>query len=184
MDKNQVDAILKSFFIIYDTREHQTKALEERIKSFGCPAQRRHLNFGDYTAACTQDDGSEFCLANIVVVERKQNIDELCTCFTSDRERFVREFERAMKVNAKTYLLVEWASWEKMYAGRYKSKMYPTSLIGSLTTWLARYNCQLLLCEPGTSGKQIRDVQLHEMREALLKIPTTKREYYDDDLLF
>ena len=45
--------------------------------------------------------------------------------------------------------------------------MKPTALVGSLTTWLARYNCQLLFCQADTSGHLIHDVLYHEMKEQL-----------------
>ncbi len=77
------------------------------------------------------------------------------------------EFERAREAAAKTYLLVEGASWEKAYAGFYRSRMNPDSLVASLTAWLTRYNCQLIFCEPETSGRLIRDLLYRELKERL-----------------
>lgn len=121
---------------------------------------------------CILPDGKELSLERSVTIERKEHFDELAMCYTSQRERFTREFERAKQANAKIYLLVEKASWEKAYAGIYRSQMSPQSLIASMTTWLARYNCSLLFCQSETSGKLIRDVLIKEMREHLIQYDT------------
>ena len=159
---------METFTIVYDTREHETEKLQQRLKSFGCPVVRKKLPFGDYSAFCTLPSGEIFSLEDRVCVERKEHFDELASCYTSQRARFTREFERAKEAGAKLYLLVEMASWEKAYSGIYKSKMTPQSLIGSMTTWFARYNCSPLFCQPDTTGKLIHDVLIKEMREALI----------------
>ena len=104
---------------------------------------------------------------NLFVIERKMSIDELCQCYTHDRDRFVREFERADRDGAKIYLLVEDATWERFYAGKYRSRMQPQSLIGSTLAWLARYKCQVVFCRQETSGKLIHDILYREVREWL-----------------
>lgn len=172
MTDYQIKKTLESFTILYDTREKNTPALQHRIQQFGCSVEKKKLDFGDYSAKCTLPDGNELSLEKIVSIERKEHFDELAMCYTSQRERFTREFERAKQSNAKIYLLVEKASWEKAYAGIYRSQMSSQSLIASMTTWLARYNCSLLFCQPETSGKLIRDVLIKEMRERLIEYDT------------
>lgn len=172
MNDYQVKKTLESFTILYDTREKNTPALQHRIQQFGCKVEKKKLDFGDYSAKCILPDGKELSLERSVTIERKEHFDELAMCYTSQRERFTREFEHAKQANAKIYLLVEKASWEKAYAGIYRSQMSPQSLIASMTTWLARYNCSLLFCQSETSGKLIRDVLIKEMREHLIQYDT------------
>lgn len=172
IENKQTNDVLLTFTILYDTREIDTEQLRQRLQSFGCPATRQKLDFGDYSAVCTMPDGSLFSLADKCVVERKMSLDELASCFTSDRKRFTHEFERAQNAGAKTYLLVEKGSWEKAYGGMYRSKMTANSMIASMTTWLARYDCQLVFCQPMTSGKLIHDILYREMKEHLLSLPT------------
>ena len=161
---------IKSMTIIVDTREQKTNEFDTRINQFNCPIVRSTLNFGDYSAFVKLPNGEIFSLADKVVIERKMDFEELCKCYTSQRERFTKEFDRAMEANAKIYLLVEKASWEKAYRGAYKSNMSSKSLIGSMTTWLARYNCQIVFCDTYTTGILIYDILSHEMREALRKV--------------
>lgn len=153
-----------------DTREQDTPALHKRLGDMDCPWERCKLDFGDYSARCMLPDGKPLDLSDKVCVERKMSFDELCTCFCKGRERFVREFERAANAGAKIYLLVEGASWENAFAGKYRSRMESKAFVASLTAWLARYNCQLLFCKPETSGKLIREILYREMKERLERI--------------
>lgn len=157
---------LSTAVILCDTREQPTKRFEKRMQSIGLPYVRKKLDFGDYSIACTVDDTS-IDLSNIVAIERKMSLDEICNCFCQQRGRFEREFLRAKQVGAKIYLLIEGGSWEKAYAGYYRSQMHPNSFIASLTAWLARYNCQILFCEPDTTGKLIHELLYRELKEYL-----------------
>ena len=48
--------------------------------------------------------------------------------------------------------------------------MKPVALVASMTAWLARYNCQLIMCKEETSGKLIKDLLYREMKEYLQQI--------------
>lgn len=98
------------------------------------------------------------------------SLDETANCYTTSRDRFKREFERAQAKDAKLYLLVEQATWEKAYGGMYRSKMKPNALVASMTTWMARYDRQILMCHPDTTARLIYDVLYREMIEALKEI--------------
>lgn len=132
----------------------------------GVPHERYKLNFGDYSVKCDR-----LSLADSVCIERKMSIDELCECFGRSRSRFEREFERAKAAGATMYLLVENASWEEIYGGKYRSKMKPQSLVASICAWEARYNCKVKFCKPETTGLLIRDTLKRELKERLEAIP-------------
>lgn len=103
-----------------------------------------------------------------VAIERKMSIDELCNCYCKQRPRFEREFNRARDANIKMYLLVEGASWEYIYSDMYQSHMRPRSLVGSILSWLSRYDCQILMCKRNTTGQLIWDILYYEARTFLL----------------
>lgn len=153
--------------LIVDTREQDTDRLRRRIRQTGLSFVRQKLDFGDYSAKTTLDNGTEFDISSSVSIERKMNLDELCTCYCKGRKRFTREFERAKSAGAKVYLLIENANWEKAYNGSYRSKMSPQALTASLFAWLARYDCQIIFCKEETSGKIIREILYREMKERL-----------------
>lgn len=166
----EVDSALKTLTILVDTREQPTDRFKKRIEAMDVPAVRRKLDFGDYSAAVTLPDGEEYSLAAAVCVERKMDIDELCSCFCQERARFTREFERAHDSEAKVYLLVENATWERIYSGKYRSRMQSHALEASINTWMARYNCPLIFCKPETTGRLIKDILYREMKERLEKL--------------
>lgn len=161
-----VKAALEEAVILVDTREQDTPRFRARLRQMELPWERHKLDFGDYSVRCSQLD-----LSNKVAVERKMDLDELCSCYCRERKRFEREFERAKERGAKLYLLVEDATWEDAYGGQYRSQMKPESLVASMQAWLARYNCQILFCRPSTSGRLIRDVLYRELKERLEALP-------------
>ena len=161
-----VESALKSMVLLVDTREQETELFKRRMESVGIAWERYKLDFGDYSAKCNALD-----LSSKVVVERKMHLDELCNCFCKDRQRFERDFERARQAEAKVYLLIEDASWELAYNGKYRSRMNPTALVASMQAWLARYNCQIIMCRQEMSGKLIHDILYRELKERLEDLP-------------
>ena len=162
MNPFDVNRALASMVILVDTREQDTARARKRWEQIGVPFERATLKFGDYSVKCDMLD-----LRNVVSLERKMDIDELAHCYCRDRKRFVREFERAKEAGAKMYLLVENGSLDEAYIGHYRSKVHPASLTASMFAWLARYNCQILFCDEGNSGKVIHDVLYRELKEHL-----------------
>lgn len=165
-----VESTLKTMVCICDSREQATEQSKRRYADFGVPFERCKLDFGDYSAVFTLPDGSKFDLRESCTIERKQSLDELCGCYTHDRSRFEREFERAKAVNAKIILLIEEASWEKAYNGKYRSQMKPQALVASMLAWLARYDCQIIMCKSELSGRIIHDILYREAKERLTNI--------------
>lgn len=162
----EIKEALENVRILVDTREQPNDRFKKRVESFGCPWERCKLDFGDYSVAADLD-GRRISLQDTVAIERKMNIDELCGCYCHSRARFEREFERARQSGAKIIMLIENATWEKVYAGTYRSLMQPQALTASMLAWLARYNCQLVFCKPETSGKLIHDILYRELKERL-----------------
>ena len=166
-----IEKSLRSMVIIVDTREQSTIKAKKRYEQFGCRYERKGLNFGDYSAYCTLPNGEVYSLENLVSIERKMNLDEIAMCYTRERPRFKREFERARDAGAKVYLLIENGDWEKVYAGKYRSKMTPEAFSASLTAWPVHYNCHVEFCREETTGRRIRDILYREMKERLEDMP-------------
>lgn len=167
MNAVEINIALNNAVLLVDTREQDTAAFRRRIEDIGLLHERIKLNCGDYSIKTVTDEGVCISMADRVAIERKMNIDELAQCFTRDRDRFRREFERAKANNTKLYMLIEGATWENIYTGRYRTKMHSKALIASVLAWLARYNCQILFCKAETSGKLIHDILYRELKEYL-----------------
>ena len=171
MTNFELDQALETFSVIVDNREQHTERAAKRYARFGVPFQRATLSYGDYTYQCEIDgkpltDTSD-TIYPLCAIERKMNLDELAQCFTHDRKRFKAEFERAKEHGARLYLLVENASWENLYNGRYKSKFNPEAFKASILAYEARYDMRIIFCKEETSGVLIRDILFRELKERL-----------------
>lgn len=175
MDRFEIEDTLKTFRIIADTREHNTNRAAARFAALGAGMERGTLDYGDYCANITLPDGRALYDTSVnriyptCVIERKQDLNELATCFTRSRGRFEREFQRATDHKAKVFLLVECASYEAIYRHNYRSRFRPKSYIASLCAWVVRYNLIPVFCEPGTSAKLIREYLYRDIKERLEK---------------
>lgn len=172
MDRLEIEAALKTFTVIVDTREQATPAASRRFADFGVPVTRATLNYGDYAANITLPDGSTLhdCSARLspaFAIERKMNLDELAGCLTRERARFQREFERARDSGGRMILLVEEASWEAIINHRYRSKLHPNAFLASLTAWTVRFGICPIFCKSATSGRVIRELLYRDVKERL-----------------
>lgn len=167
MHPAEIESALESMVILVDTREQETPAFRARVQAF-TSWRREKLDAGDYSAEFTLPGGGVFRLP--VAVERKMDFTELANCFCQLRKRFAAEFERARVANVKLYLLVEDETWEKAYAGAYRSRMEPKALVASMLAWLARYDCQLIFCQQRTTGRLVKDLLYREGKEALTRM--------------
>lgn len=172
MDIFEQKTVLDSFKILHDSREQETERAKRRYNAFGCQHQKATLSYGDYTYNATLPDGTliydtETTIKASVIIERKMNADELIMCLTSERERFEREFKRAQENDAKIYLLIEDCTWERLAGGRYRSKMHPNAVIGSLMTYTVRYGVNILMCDELTTPRIIKEILYRELKERL-----------------
>lgn len=153
--------------VLVDTREQDNFAFKRRMNAIPCPKKREKLLSGDYSAECPLPNGETLTLKHTIAVERKMSIDELAQCFTNGRERFEREFDRFKAQGGILLLLCENASWEKIYAGCYETKVTPQALIASILAWSARYGMRTFFCDEHYSGKIIYDILYRELKEKL-----------------
>lgn len=166
----EIDKTLKTFEILVDTREQKWSHIENSLKATETAYTRHKLNYGDYTCKAIKPCGEPVSLADNVVIERKANLDELAQNFTKGRQRFDREFKRAVEDNAKVFLMVENASWEDIDNHIYRSKFPPKSYKATLFSWQARYNITIIFCKPQQSGDIIKGILYYAMRDYLQKL--------------
>ena len=181
MDGYDIENCLESMTILVDTREQPSRRATSRLESMGCPFVRRTLDYGDYTYDCVLPNGKNLrgteTVKSDVVIERKMDLAELSGCFTGKkdaeskalgvRNRFEREFLRAKMHDATIYLIVEDATWENLYNGKYKTKFKPQAFVASLFAWMARYDIKVIFCKQETSGKIIKEILYRELKEHL-----------------
>ena len=164
----EIDSMLSRKVCLIDSREQQTEAYFRRVESIGLPSERVALNYADYSVYTTDNNGSKIDMRTIFAIERKMSLDELASCFTKSRSRFMREFERAKADGCRMHLIIEGDNYEHLREGKYRSKLNPKSLTASLLSWSARYNIQLYFCQPENTGWLIGEILHYSLREYLL----------------
>lgn len=167
MTPSQIEKCLDKLVVLVDTREQPTARLKERLDAIGFESERKALLCGDYSARIVANVEESIDLSGLFAIERKMDIDELAMCFTRERERFKREFERARDAGIKMYLIVEECNWEKLYNASYRSKMNPKALVNSILAFEARYDLRVYFCRKASTGKLIRDICRIEARRYL-----------------
>lgn len=165
--------VLKSFEILCDSREQDTERARKRYASFGVPFKNKvTLSYGDYAYNATLPDGTKIyddskTIEPVCVVERKMDLAELSNCFTQSRDRFKREFERAIDNKCRIYLICENSNWENLLNGKYRTKFNPAAFTASTIAWMVRYNMNLIFCKEETSGKIIKEILYRDLKERL-----------------
>lgn len=157
--------------ILVDTREQPNDRAQKRYESFGCDYRRATLAYGDYTYNFQR--GGEWIydenetISPDIVIERKMSLDELARCFAQDRDRFIREMERAKDACADIYLIVEGATWENLINGKYRSRFNAKAYLASIVAWQIRYNMKVIFCKAEMSGKIIHEICYRHLKERL-----------------
>ena len=157
--------------IFIDSREKQ-RAIRNIVKEFqeqGVKFITNKLYVGDYQSAENPK----------IVVDRKQNLSEICSNVCQDHDRFRRELTRAQDAGIKIIILIEHGKditclediifWEnprgivrKKVNGKWQSiKTKATTgetLYKILTTLQEKYGCEFQFCTKEETGKRILEI--------------------------
>lgn len=167
MNHFDIDNCISSIKILVDTREQDTERARRRYSMLPCPYARLALPFGDYSYTFRHPNGLETPMGGKFAIERKMSLDELASCFTHDRERFEREFERSVKVGADMVLIVENATYENLLNGKYRSRFRPDAFIASLVAWELRFGFRVVMCKEETTPRLIYEYCKRDLKERL-----------------
>lgn len=161
----------RSKYLIVDTRE-KPKAIRSILETFemeGVPFESSKLLFGDYM------DWNRPQL----VIDRKQNIQELAKNCTVEHERFKREMEKAKKAGATLVILVEqnrfqdrgkwihvegiedlmlWSSPHTIVTGE--------KVFRVLSSWSAKWPIRVEFCDKRQTGRRILEILYNGESEA------------------
>lgn len=131
----QIADIMSTMVIRCDGREKRNEHILAYFKENGIKYEIMNLVSADYAPYFPNHEFLNEC----VIVERKWEWTELCGNFTKKREQFTNEFERIPK-DTITHLVVEDATWLKLFKGSYRSQLPPKALLASVLTFNVRYN--------------------------------------------
>jgi len=121
--------------IIRDSREKQGHGYKF-IKSASCSGMEvAALPFGDYALKGFPD---------LIIVERKQDIDEICSNIGVNRERFERELQKIVDANVKFRYIVVEDYWSSIFRPNKFSKMHPNAIFESIISLEIRYRINFI----------------------------------------
>jgi len=153
--------------VLVDTREKVWEHIRQYLIANDIPYKMQTLQSGDYSFILEYDDQVHIFVKQIVI-ERKNSLTELAACFSTERARFEREFERLKKSKTMCFLLVENSSFDGIYKGNYRTQMNPKSYEASLISWLTKYNIIPIFCDKENSGRVIHNIFKQYLRNYLL----------------
>ena len=145
--------------------------------------QEKGLKVGDYTIAIQLPSKEVINFKDKIVVERKQDLNELC-CNLFDTKskneegltRFERELKRAYEQGIKVHLVVEISDMHsKILSSRHfrydkASKVNPKAFYSMLHTLAYRYNVSIWYTDKKDSARLIHDILFYGAREHLKTI--------------
>ncbi|MFC1834281.1 ERCC4 domain-containing protein [Thermodesulfobacteriota bacterium] len=122
---------------------------------FSYPWIRKKLDTGD----------SSICRAEQWVAVERKTTDDLITCFTRERERFVRELQRFQAIPHR-WIIVE-GSYRDLLRGKYISRMKPKSAWESCVALMVRYAvpCLMVGASSYTGAQLCQSLLLRWVRE-------------------
>lgn len=167
--------LLKNLVIICDTREQRWEHIKEHFDKKKIKYKVGTLKQGDYS--CYIESNAEtkplgvirdWYFNNDVAIEKKNSVEELASSI-KDRDRFENEFARLKMYKTKILMFVEDKDgYEKIAKGNYNSQYGKDALMGSLETFIARYDINVQFIDKKTTGYRIYKAMRYHVRELLI----------------
>ena len=145
--------------LISDTREKKNQHVLDYFETVGIKYEIAKLDFGDYMDAYRPG----------LVIDRKQNIAELAkNVVGKDRDRFVRELERAQAAGSKMIILVEQTRYKDrdkwihvtepadlMLWSSPHTKIRGERVFRAVSSLIHKYGISVQFCDKRTTGRNI-----------------------------
>lgn len=156
----EIEEIIKSMIILYDTREHEGK--NDHILNYfdkvGIKYKKKKLDYGDYSFMIPKNEElgipRDCDFSKYIIVERKASLEEFSGNLTNGRDRVEKEFALAP---ANKVLMIEGGGYSDMVNGRYNTKYNNKSYWASIHSFWHKYNLPtVFMPDPKCSGMFIR----------------------------
>lgn len=142
--------------IVRDTREKAGYGFDA-ARYEGVTVEAGTLATGDYSVKG---------LETLVACERK-SLADLTMCLGQERQRFVRELERARGMDA--FLVVVESPWSDLAAGKYRSRLAPHSACQSVISFMAHHKIPFLFAGSRVAGEYAVWSFLHQFLDGARK---------------
>ena len=152
----RIEARADAVVIVRDTREKAGYAFDA-ARYEAVTVEDGSLATGDYSVKG---------LESMVACERK-SLADLTMCLGQERQRFVRELERARGMDA--FLVVVEAPWSDLAAGKYRSRLAPHSACQSVISFMAHHKIPFLFAGSRAAGEYAVWSFLHQFLDGARK---------------
>jgi len=143
-----------------DSRE-KARAIKKIIEEFGRQGVKYYISklwAGDYMSL----DNPR------LIIDRKQNLTEMCSNMCQQHERFRAELTRAQEMGIKLIILIEHsnqiksvedvANWQNPRKKDGNKAMSGETLSKIMTTMERKYGCEFMFCDKLHTGKRIIEI--------------------------
>lgn len=139
------EILLKSMTVLVDTREKKNDHIISYFDKKKIPYKTKALHNGDYSFYIPQNSElnieRDLYFDKDIMIERKQNLEELSGNITQNRSRFEEELS---SFSGKKYLMIENASYSDILTNNYTTNILPKSFLGTLHTYNHRYGLEII----------------------------------------
>lgn len=139
----EIDKICKSIVILVDTREQKNQHITDWFDQHKIAWKLKALKNGDYSFMIPTTPelniDRDLYFDHEIMIERKHDLDEIASNFTTNRSRFEEELATFA---GKKYLLLENATYDDIVTNRYRSKISVKSFLATVHTFNHRYNLE------------------------------------------
>lgn len=155
--KTEITKILKTLVIVVDTREQKNEHILKYLRTKKVPYKVETLKTGDY--ACVIPKNDELGITRDIYLaarlERKAHIDEITgNLQKATRSAFENELIRSKDIPF-TLICEDKDGYEKMIKGDYRSDYEPLALLGTLNSFKAKYDFEIVYLDPKCTGNFI-----------------------------
>lgn len=141
----EIDRLCKSLTVLVDTREKSNSHIVDWFEKKKIPWKSKALGNGDYSffipANSELNIQRDLYFDKEIMIERKRNLDEIGSNFTTYRTRFEEEMATYA---GKKYLLLENSTYGQIVRGEYRNKLSEKAFLASVHTFNHRYGLEIV----------------------------------------
>jgi len=174
----ELDLLNKEILILVDSREKENTHIIDYFNKNNISWSNTKFDHGDYSYTLKNPPKIEFAQEiktiqpnwnfSDFLIERKSSLGELSTNFSKDRDRFQYELEQIHIRGVRLTLLVEHPSvLQALLDNDYDSDLSKEAFLGSLFSFINRYNINLIGCKKQNTGQIIYGLAKSHLKEIL-----------------
>lgn len=169
MKDKDIDKIIKSMYIIVDSRENLPNKITNYLEDIGVEYDVRKLTSGDYSAIVPPNEelgfkGIDF--TDELVIERKMSNDEIIGNLTRGKDRFYREFDR---FQGKIIIMIE-DTYKNGLEEKHRSKLTKNQYVGLLHSLSISTESPFIFIDRESSAEFIYNTFKYSLKNKLKNI--------------